>query len=112
MQPEDFDRKIELQRKSTTQDDYGSEVVTWASIAPGGIWASYKPVSDGEKLSAGEVSSALSARFTIRYDSAWSDVSTLDQLVFEGKTFDIWGVKESSDGRRQFIEITAARRSE
>lgn len=111
MKPERFDRKIDLQRKTVTQDDYGGEVATWSSIVPGGIFASYKAISDGEKLAAGEVGSTLSARFVIRYDSAWADVSSLDRLVFEGRTFDIWGAKEF-EGRRQFIEITAAVRSE
>lgn len=107
-----LDRKVDLQRKTVTQDEFGGEVAIWSSIVVGGVWANYAPVSDGEKLSAGEVSSTLSARFTVRYDSAWSDVSALDRLVFEGKTFDIWGAKETADGRRRFIEITAAARSE
>lgn len=111
MQSADLDRFITLERATSTQDDYGSEVKVWATLGPAKIAANYKPVSDGEKMSAGEVGSMLSARFTIRYDSAWADVSALDRLVFEGKIFDIWGCKEV-EGRRQFIEITAAARSE
>jgi SPP1 family predicted phage head-tail adaptor len=109
MKPERLDRKITLQRFTWTQDEYGAPVQAWVDLAT--VWANYKPVSDAEKVSAGEVGATLSARFTIRYDSAWADVSALDRVLFEGRTFDVFGAKEV-DGRRQFIEITAAARSE
>ena len=108
MRPEAFDRTVTLQRATTTQNEYGEEVQAWADL--GTVQAKSQPVSDGEKLSAGEVSSTLSARFTIRYDSAWADFSAKDRLVFEGETFDVWGAKPV--GRRDLIEITAAARSE
>jgi SPP1 family predicted phage head-tail adaptor len=111
MKPEKLDRRITLQRSTDTQDEYGSPVKVWNTLGPATIAANYKPVSDGEKFAAGEVGATLSARFTIRYDSAWADVSALDRLTFEGREFDIVGAKEV-DGRRQFIEITAAARSE
>lgn len=104
-----LDRRITLQRSTDTQDEYGGSVKVWSDIAT--VWAAFKAVSDGEKVSAGEVGSTLMVRFTIRHDSAWADLSTLDRLIFEGVVFDIWGVKPL-EGRRQFIEITAARRSE
>lgn len=105
-----LDRRLTLQRFTSTQDPgSGENVETWSDLAT--VWANYKPVSDGEKMQAGEVSATLSARFTIRYDSAWSDLSALDRVVFEGRTFDVWGCKEVGV-RRQFLEITAAARSE
>lgn len=110
MQSARLDRRLTLQRFTSTQDPgSGENVETWSDLAT--VWANYKPVSDGEKMQAGEVSATLSARFTIRYDSAWADLSALDRVVFEGRTFDVWGCKEV-DGRRQFLEITAAVRSE
>lgn len=110
MKPEKLDRRITLQRFTATQDPgSGENVETWSDLAT--VWAAYKPVSDGEKMQAGEVSATLSARFTIRYDSAWADLSALDRVMFEGRTFDIFGTKEV-DGRRQFLEITTSARSE
>lgn len=110
MQSAKLDRRITLQRFTfTTDEGSGEQVKTWSDLAT--VWANYKPVSDGEKMQAGEVSATLSARFTIRYDSAWADLSALDRVVFEGRTFDIFGTKEV-DGRRQFLEITTSARSE
>lgn len=111
MKPEKFDRRIRLERATVTQDPgSGENVSVWATLGPEKIFASYTPVSDGEKVQAGEVGSTLMARFVIRYDSAWAYVNTKDRLVFEDRTFDIWGVKEL--GRREGIEITAAARSD
>ena len=111
MQPEDFDRKITLQRSTDTQDEYGAPVKEWNTLGPASIWAAYRPVSDGEKFSAGEVGATLSARFTVRYDSAWADVNPKDRLIFEGREFDIVSAKEV-DGRRAFLEISASERAD
>lgn len=109
MQSEKLDRRLRLERATKAQDEYGNDVPTWGELAT--VWCNYKPVSDGEKLAAGEVGATLSARFTIRYDSAWADLSAQDRCVFEGRTFDVFGVKEV-EGRRQFLEITATTRND
>lgn len=105
-----LDRRITLERATAAIDPgSGERVETWGPIAT--LSANYKPVSDGEKMQAGEIGATLSARFTIRYDSAWADVNPKDRLIFEGRTFDIVGAKEVG-GRRQFIEITSAARAD
>lgn len=113
MQSERLDRRITLQRSTDTQDEYGSPVKAWADLAT--VWANYKPVSDGEKfserLNGGEVAATLSARFAVRYDSAWADLNPKDRLIFEGRLFDIANVKEVH-GRRAFLEITASERTD
>jgi SPP1 family predicted phage head-tail adaptor len=103
-----LDRRITLERATKAQDEYGEEVLTWGTLAT--VWASFKPVSDGERMAAREVSAELTARFQIRWDSAWSDLSAQDRLIFDGKTYSISGVKEI--GRREGIEITAAVRND
>lgn len=111
MDPGKLDRWIVIQRSTDTQDEYGSPVKVWSTLAT--LRAAYNPVSDGEKFAAGEVASTLSARFIVRYGAVWADVSSLDRLTFEGKTYDIVGAKEvTAEGRRRFIEITAGSRSE
>jgi SPP1 family predicted phage head-tail adaptor len=105
-----LDRRITIQRATVTQNDLGEEISTWATLGPATIAAAALPVSDSEKVAAAEVSATISMRFHIRYDSAWADVSPLDRVVFEGRTFDIWGAKQL--GRREGIEITAAARAD
>ena len=113
MKPEAFDRRIRLERATITQDTgSGENIETWATLGPEKIWAEFKPVSDGEKVQAGEIASTLMARFTVRYDSAWSSVNPKDRLIFEGRTFDIMGAKEVAGTRRSLIEITASARAD
>jgi len=109
-----FDRKIMLQRFTyTTDEGSGEQVKTWGTLGPvDGIWASRRDVSDGERMASSEIAAEITTRFTIRYDSAWSDLSPLDRLIHEGRTYDIVGAKESTQGRRQFIEISARARAE
>lgn len=109
MESPKLDRPIRLERAAVTQDSgSGENVETWAELAT--VWAAAMPVSDGEKVAAAEVSATISMRFQIRWDSSWSDLNPKDRVVFDGRTFDIWGVKEL--GRRQGLEITASARAE
>lgn len=109
MESAKLDRRLTLQRFTSTQDPgSGENIETWGDIAT--VWASVNPVSDVERVKAAEVSAEITTRFRIRYDSSWSDLNPRDRLVFEGRTFDIWGVKELQ--RRQGLEITAAARAE
>ena len=103
-----LDRKIVLQRFTSTLDDYNEPVKTWATLATRS--ASYEPISDGERFRAGETAANASARFVIRYSAAVADLNPKDRLTFEGTVHDILHVKEI--GRREGIEITATARAD
>lgn len=103
-----MDRKIVLQRFTETRDAFNEPVKTWATLATRS--ASYEPLSDGERFRASETAANASARFVIRYSAAVADLSPVDRLVFEGRTYEILHTKEV--GRREGIEITAAARAE
>ena len=100
-----LDRRITIERATTVTDAFGAEIATWSPVAT--VWAAYQPVSDGERLRAAEVGASLTARFTIRWGH---DVTVEDRIVFDGRTFEVVGVKEI--GRREGQEISAAARAE
>jgi len=104
MRSEKLDRRIAIERYSVTYNDDNEPTEAWASLAT--VWASVQYASDGEKVRAAEVGATISVRFQIRYDSTWADVNAKDRVIYEGKTFDIVGVKEL--GRREGLEISAA----
>lgn len=109
MDPGRIDRRIEIQRdQGTIVNDFNEPVQDWQRLAM--VWAAVKPVSDGEKWASGQTLAAATKRFTIRWSSQVDDVDPRDRLTFDGKTYDILGVKET--GRRDFLEITAAARAE
>ncbi len=103
-----MDRKIVLQRFTETFDSYNESVKTWATLAT--RWASYEPISDGERLRSSETAATLSARFVIRYSSAVATLNPKDRLTFDGTTYEILHVKEL--GRREGLEITAGARDD
>lgn len=103
-----MDRRIVLQRFTETRDAYNEPVPTWATLAT--RWASYEPLSDGEKFAASETAANASARFRIRYSAAVADLNPKDRLTFNGDTWQILRVKEI--GRREGLEITAGARAD
>lgn len=104
-----IDRKIRLERATTTQDaGSGEEVQTWGLLAE--VWASKKDVSDRERIASAEVAAEITTRFVVRWDSSYSDVNAKDRLVCEGVTYQISGTKEL--GRHEGIEISSARRND
>lgn len=109
-----LDRKIVVERFTSTIDEAsGEQVKTWATLGPAeGIWANRRDVSDTERVASSEVAAEITTRFIIRYDSAWADLSPLDRLTHEGRTYEIAAVKVSTQGRRQFFEISARTRAE
>ena len=103
-----LDRRVTIQRiTSRTQDAYGGEVAVWSDLAT--VWAEVRPISDGERWRTGEAQIAAVAthRFCIRWGLG---VGPLDRLQYEGRVYEITGVKEI--GRRVGQEITAVARAE
>lgn len=101
-----LDRQITVERATYTTDASGAEIPTWAALAT--VACAFRPISDSERWRASEVSATVTTRFTIRHGLG---VLPTDRLIFEGRTFDIHGVKEVGD-RRRFEEITATARAE
>jgi SPP1 family predicted phage head-tail adaptor len=104
-----LDRQIQFQRATSADDGYGM-VTTWADH--GCLqWAKKTDASDGERWRASEVSAIITTRFVVRYSEFTRDISPKDRLTCEGFSYEISGIKEI-DGRRRWLEITAAARSD
>lgn len=103
-----LDRRIVIQRATVTRDAMNEQVQTWATL--GAVWASATPVRDGERFADGEVRSLITMRFQVRWSQRIASLDERDRIVFDGRTYDIHGVKEI--GRRVGLEISAAARSE
>ena len=103
-----LDRKIDVLRASTSRNGFNEEVAAWEPLAR--VWAEAVPISDGERRRAGETLSSKKFRFTIRYSSQVYTVDPRDRIRYDGRIFDINGVKDV--GRREGIEITATARAE
>jgi head-tail adaptor len=105
-----LDRRVQFRRKGLTNDGFG--FAEWWENVGDPIPAHKEDVSDGERWRAGEVAAHITTRFVIRWSAFAESITPADRLVFEGREFDISGVKEPKGSRRKWIEITAAARSD
>jgi SPP1 family predicted phage head-tail adaptor len=108
MQAGRLDTRIIITRATTSVDEFNTPVETFGEIAC--VWAHAEPVRDGERMQAGQTIANKAYRFTIRYSSDVSDVDPRDRITFDGRDYDINGVKQI--GRREGLEITATARAE
>jgi SPP1 family predicted phage head-tail adaptor len=103
-----LDRRITILRATVAADEFNEQVETWGTLAV--VWAQATPVMDAERQRAGETLASKAYRFTIRYSSDVAAVDPRDRVTFDGRTYDVQGVKEI--GRREGLEITATARAE
>lgn len=104
-----YDRRIEIQSEGLTEDDFGAEVSGWTPLVT--VWAGYEAGSAAEKREAvAQESASLAATFTIRYSQATKGIKPkLHRILFEGSIWDIEGVSEGRDRRRELV-LTAVSR--
>lgn len=99
-----LDRRITLQRFTSASDTgSGEQVKTWATLGPSSISASHRRASARETIASAELAAAASDVFEIRWDSAWSDLSPLDRLLFNSVVHEIVAVAEI--GRREGLRV-------
>lgn len=100
-----LDRRLTLQRKTATENDYGEPVESWTTLAT--VWAEKIPVRGAERYAAMQTVAEVEERFRIRYRK---DLTPLDRVICGNITYDVLGVLEI--GRREGWEILAKGRAE
>lgn len=108
MESQKLDRRVTFERSFETRDELGAVVSTWVTLAT--VWASRRRASARETLAAAEVAAAITDIFECRYANAWGDLSPVDRLVFDNRSYDIVSVEEI--GRREGLRINAIARAE
>lgn len=100
-----LDRRVTILRHDAdATNDLGEPVESWT--ASDQVWASKSDVSDAERVKAMGVGSKLSTRFVVRSASLTRSITTQDRLRYDGRDYEITGLKEI--GRRVGIEISAS----
>lgn len=99
------DTLITFERANTTQDDYGEEVPTWATL--GTEWAAINWGRGDERRQAGMEQGSQSATFTVYDNQMTRSVSPKDRLKADDAPWDITSnVPSKTPGDR---DITAVR---
>ena len=102
-----LDRRITVQHATTTTNDYNEDILSWHDLAK--VMAARRDVSDMEKFTSGQTGSALVSRFVIRYSGLTKTITPVDRILHDDVVWNIKGIKEVSEGRKRFLEITAVR---
>ena len=107
MTANELDRQIRFEREVTTGavDGLDEAVKTWTTITT--VWAKRSDVSDMENVRAGKIGSAIRTRFKIRSTEKSRSITPVDRIIHENRIWNIHGIKETQDGRRRFLEVTA-----
>ena len=108
MRAGDLDRRITIRRASFAPDAFNEPVATWSDTAT--VWAAARHVTDAERFRAQEIGAEVTTRFTIRYSSEVADLGPTDRVAFDGREYNITGVREL--GRREWLEMGAVARAE
>ena len=88
-----LDRRIALQRPTTSTNDYGEREVTWNTYATVYAAIDRKP-SASERVSGEQVLSYQSVVFNIRYSSTVSILEASHRVSYDSKIYDVLGVQE------------------
>ncbi|KPP85798.1 MAG: Bacteriophage head-tail adaptor [Rhodobacteraceae bacterium HLUCCO07] len=105
-----LDRRVQFRRFVLVDDGFG-QVEEWQDHGSP-VAAAKRDISDAERWSAGQVQATISTRFTVRWSDFTADIDPKDRLIFEGREFEIVGVKETPDRRRRMLELTCSARAD
>lgn len=102
-----LDRRAQFRRAVLVDNGY-STVEQWQDRGHP-VYAARRDISDAEKFASGTVLSVLTSRFTVRHSPFTADLTPSDRLTCDGAEWAITGIKEVSEPRRCWLEITATR---
>lgn len=118
-----LNKKIDIQRKTITQDNYGQEIESWSNISARRS-ASVSPVKAEERYTADQFVARQQLEFVCKKSDNIATLNPLDRIIHpaidadaspqdvitDDRVFDIMAVFEL--GRGEGFRILAARRPE
>lgn len=93
-----LNKRIEVQRATTTRDDWNHETKTWAELDT--LWAQINQDNTTLVGEAGAVSHVMRWKFRVRY---FDGLKLTDRISYDGRYFDIVGWQEV--GNREGLDI-------
>ena len=96
--------RVELQRLTETQNDFGEPDRQWQTFAT--VSASFEPLRGRERMDALQVQAEVDHRIEIRWSPDVQGLSERDRVLFKGNAYDIKAVMNIEERDRR-IEIMA-----
>ena len=95
MQAGQLRRRVTIQQRSATQDEYGQPLNSWTDVTT--VCAAIEPMSGRELLAAQAVNSEVSHNVTIRYIPG---ITAAMRLNYGGRLFNIHSVLDENERHR------------
>lgn len=105
-----LDRLIVIQRATPAPNEFNEPIETWNVLAT--VYARRTDASASEQYRAQEVGAEITTRFLIRHSLQVKDVNPRDRIEYDGRSYNITGVRQLKDTRDQWLEIDTVARAE
>jgi len=102
-----MNRMVQFRRAAAGDDGFSDVVSGFENHGPA-VCAEKIEISDAERLRNDQLQATINARFLIWHSVFAADLTAKDRLICEGRTFEIFGIKEI--GLRAGFEVTAGAR--
>ena len=88
------DRRITVERYTTTTNDYGERVQTWATLLT--VWGELMKTGEGmtERITTDQDMPVQRLRFKIRSSSDSRGIKSDDRVLYNSKYYNIQGIEE------------------
>lgn len=94
---------IEIQRFTTTTDQYGFIIEDWTTIAKARCKIEFDDRLIRESFKEGGTETTVVKIFTFRYVK---DITAKDRILYKGDAYEIYGINEIDESRR-FVKVWA-----
>lgn len=81
---QELNTKVELQRATIVEDEYGQQIEVWAKLAD--VFAKVEPLVGREYIAGGAEASEVKLKVTIRY---YDGLTAADRFIIRGDAFEI-----------------------
>lgn len=106
MYPGKFDQEVVFQRATTTTDDYGGEVSTWADFAR--AWVQVRRGTGQERREASQEAASQTATFVADWNPTLEQITVTDRIQYRGDDWDIVDVAPDANKEIQFTAVRSA----
>lgn len=107
MKAGDLRKRIEIQQRSSAQDEYGQQLTSWATLLTS--WAQIEPVSGAQLDRARSIYNETSHRVTLRWRAQLNDIKQVGsyRVLYAGRVFDV-GASMNQDERNRTVVLLCA----
>lgn len=106
-----LDRRISFQRQAAARDSMGGSTDEgWVELIK--VWAKRVDANDAERQDSAERSATRVTRWKVRSSTIVKTVTPVDRILFDGDDYQIEGIKETKEGRNNYLWFTTVVRND